>query len=294
MLCLNEWHGDNATMYHGDCVEILRQLPENSVDLGLYSPPFASLYVYSEAVRDMGNVASDEEFAESYAHVARELFRVIRPGRICVVHCAELPMFKYKDGAMGFKDFPGMLVRIHEAAGWIMHSPRVTIWKDPVTEMQRTKSHGLLYKTLRSDSAGSRVGNPDFLLVFRKPGDNAVAIQHPDYVPLTTWQEWASPVWLTIDQSETLNVQGARDDKDGRHICPLQLDVIERVVRLWSNPGDIVLSPFAGIGSEGVGALTFGRRYVGIELKDSYFTKAIENLRAVDRPAQLSMFGAAK
>jgi DNA modification methylase len=289
--CVNEMHGDNFAFYNGDSVELVAQLPPDSVDLMVYSPPFANLYTYSDHERDMGNVNDDAMFAESYGHLCRELFRVLRPGRMCVVHCADLPLFLYKDGEIGFKDFPGLCLRTHLDAGFVQYSPRVTIWKDPVTEMQRSKAMRLLYKNRLGDSSLSGVGNPDYLLVLKKPGKNLVPISHTaDEAPLDQWQEWASPVWTTIDQTNTLNVQGSRDSKDGRHICPLQLDVIERVVKMWSNPGEIVLSPFGGIGSEGYGALTYGRKFVGIELKESYWLAGVKNLTAVDCPRQAGLF----
>lgn len=293
MLCFNECIGDKFAFYNGDCVEVARQLPTNSVDLVLYSPPFANLYTYSDSIRDMGNCVDDAEFFQTYRFIVAELLRVVRPGRNVVVHCADLPSFLWKHGKVGLRDFSGDLVRTHEDAGFTYHS-RITIWKDPVTEMQRTNAHGLLYKTFRTDSARCRAGNPDYLLVFRKPGDDhpdAVPVTHdPAQFPVTTWQEWASPVWMTIQQSRTLNVAQARDDADEKHMCPLQLDVIERAVKLWSNPGEVVLSPFGGVGSEGVGAMTCGRKYVGIELKESYWRTGCENLKAIDKPAQSRLF----
>lgn len=295
--CLNEWHGDKATMYHGDCIEVLRQMPANWADIAVYSPPFADLFTYSDSSRDMGNVANDAAFVESYQFLARELARVLRPGRNAVVHCADLPSFLWKTGRKGMRDFPGLLIRAHESEG-LWYSGRVTIWKDPVTEMQRTKAERLLYKNIRENAGVNSVGNPDYLLIFHKDGrdhDDRVAVRHdPDEFPVEQWQEWASPVWMTVDQSRTLNVRSARDDNDERHMCPLQLDVIDRVVRLWTNPGEIVLSPFGGIGSEGVGALSAGRRYVGVELKESYWRTAVDNLSAVDAPRQVSMFGGAR
>lgn len=294
MFCLNEWHGENASFYHGDCVEVMRQMPANSADLFVYSPPFADLFTYSDSERDMGNVVDDAMFLDSYAHLCNEIARVLRPGRNAVVHCADLPSFLWKSGRKGMRDFPGLLIRAHEAAG-MWYSGRVTVWKDPVTEMQRTKAERLLYKNIRENAGVSSVGNPDYLLLFHKDGrghEDRVAVRHdPDEFPVSMWQEWASPVWMTIDQTNTLNVRDARDDADGRHMCPLQLDVIERVVKLWTNPGEVVMSPFGGIGSEGVGALTYGRKFVGVELKESYWRKGVENLREVDRPPQLSLFG---
>lgn len=295
--CIDEWHGNSASLYHGDCVEILRQMPPNWADLAVFSPPFADLFTYSDSARDMGNVLDDTMFLDSYRFLAEELTRCLRPGRNVVVHCADLPSFLWKTGRKGMRDFPGLLIRAHEAAG-LWYSGRVTIWKDPVTEMQRTKAERLLYKNIRENAERCSVGNPDYLLIFHKDGrtaDDRVAVRHdPAEFPVELWQEWASPVWMSIDQTKTLNVREARDEQDGRHICPLQLDVIERAVKLWTNPGEVVLSPFAGIGSEGVGALTYGRKFVGVELKEAYWRKAVENLRDVDQPRQSSLFGAAK
>lgn len=288
--CLNEQHGDNWSAYHGDCVSVLSQFPDASIDFSIYSPPFGSLFVYSESAADMGNSGSDEEFAKHYGYLVREKFRLTKPGRLSAVHCSDLPMTKWKDGAVGIKDFSGDIIRIHQEAGWILHS-RTTIWKCPVVEMTRTKHVGLLYKQLRKDSARSRTGMPDYLLTFVKPGENVEPITHEaDAFPVDQWQQWASPVWMDVNQTRVLNVKAAKDHGDEKHLCPLQLDVIERAVGLWSNPGDIVLSPFMGIGSEGVGALTFGRRFIGTELKESYFRQACRNLQAAT--AQTDMFGA--
>ena len=284
--CLNEAHGDRFTVYNGDCVDIVGQLPDASVDFSIYSPPFGSLFVYSESAADMGN-STDEEFAKHYAWLVREKFRVTKPGRLTAVHCSDLPMTKWRDGAVGIKDFSGDIIRIHQEAGWIMHSRR-TIWKCPVVEMTRTKHVGLLYKQLMKDSAKSRGGMPDYLLTFVKPGENASPIVHtPENFPLDQWQEWASPVWMTVDQSKVLNVKLAREQNDERHLCPLQLDVIERALVMWSNPDDVVLSPFTGIGSEGVTSLKLGRRFVGCELKESYWRQAVRYLEAQDRQDDL-------
>ncbi|MCA3246222.1 MAG: site-specific DNA-methyltransferase [Azospirillum sp.] len=284
--CLNEAHGARFSVYNGDCVDIVRQLPDASIDFSVYSPPFGSLFVYSESAADMGN-STDEEFAKHYAWLVREKFRVTKPGRLTAVHCSDLPMTKWKDGAVGIKDFSGDIIRIHQEAGWIMHSRR-TIWKCPVVEMTRTKHVGLLYKQLMKDSAKSRGGMPDYLITFVKPGENAEPIAHtPDAFPLEQWQEWASPVWMSIDQSNVLNVKAAREAGDERHLCPLQLDVIERAVIMWSNPENVVLSPFTGIGSEGVTALKLGRRFVGTELKESYWKQAVRYLEAQDRQDDL-------
>jgi hypothetical protein len=297
--CLNEWHGDNASFYHGDCVEVLRQMPPNSVDLALYSPPFSSVYTYSGSTRDMGNCDSDDEFLEQYRHLVRELFRIVRPGRLCAVHCKDLVSYRSSSdrNTSGLRDFPGAIVRAHLAEGFDLHS-KVTIWTDPVLEQQRTKAHGLLYKQLRADSTFSRQGLAEYVMVFRRWPTNEeeeksiVPVTHTyESFPLDQWQEWASPVWMTIRRTNVLNVEIAREDEDEKHMCPLQLDVIERAVKLWTNPGEVVLSPFGGIGSEGVGALTYGRKFVGVELKDSYWERGASNLREVDRPRQASLFG---
>lgn len=284
--CLNEHHGERFAAYHGDCVDVLRQVPENSVGFSVYSPPFGSLFVYSDSAADMGN-STDDEFAEHYQFLVREKFRVTMPGRLTAVHCSDLPMTKWKDGQIGIKDFSGQIIEAHQREGWILHSRR-TIWKSPVTEMTRTKHVGLLYKQLQKDSAKSRGGMPDYLLTFVKPGENPEPIAHtPDDFPLSQWQEWASPIWMTIDQSNVLNVAQARDFSDERHLCPLQLDVIERACVLWSNKGDVVLSPFMGIGSEGVVALRLGRKFIGVELKESYWRQACRHLDAEDRQGDM-------
>lgn len=286
--CLNELHGEDWAAYNGDCVDVVRQLPDASIGFSVYSPPFAQLFVYSESEADMGNSADDAEFIAHYSYLVRDLLRVTKPGRLTAVHCSDLPMTKWRDGAVGIKDFSGAIIRIHEEAGWILHSRR-TIWRSPVTEMTRTKHVGLLYKQLRADSVKSRGGMPDYLMTFVKPGDNAEPITHtPEEFPLDQWQEWASPVWMTVNQSNVLNARLAKEANDEKHLCPLQLDVIERAVVLWSNPGDTVLSPFMGIGSEGWQSLKLGRRFVGVELKESYWRQACENLAAAS--AQSDMF----
>lgn len=275
--CMNEAHGDHYAAYHGDCVDVLSQFPDDSIDFSIYSPPFGSLFVYSASAADMGN-STDEQFLDQYAFLVREKFRLTKPGRVTAVHCSDLPMTKWKDGAVGIKDFSGDIIRLHEQAGWIMHSRR-TIWKCPVVEMTRTKHVGLLYKQLQKDSIKSRGGMPDYLLTFVKPGENEVPIVHtPENFPLSQWQEWASPVWMTVNQTRVLNVSAAKEAQDERHLCPLQLDVIERGVIMWSNPGETVLSPFMGIGSEGVGSVKLGRRFVGVELKEAYWRQACRSL----------------
>jgi DNA modification methylase len=292
---LEEAHGNNWALYRGDCVEVARQLPSNCVDLALYSPPFANLYTYSDDERDMGNAEDDGEFLEHYRFLVEELHRVLRPGRLCVVHCKDLVNYKGRDGMAGLRDFPGELIRVHQAAGFAFHS-RVTIWKCPVTEMQRTKAHGLLYKTLRNDSTFSRQGLAESVLAFRKwapeeaEGDVVPVTHTPDAFTLNQWQQWASPVWMDIRQTHVLNVELAREDKDEKHMCPLQLDVIERAVVLWSNPGEVVFSPFAGVGSEGVGSLQRGRRFVGVELKEAYFRHGAHNLQNAGEQQQIGLF----
>lgn len=288
IICLNEAHGDDFAAYHGDCVDVLRQMPSESIDFSVYSPPFGSLFVYSDSIADMGNSSCDDEFEAHYAYMVHEKFRLTKPGRLTAVHCSDLPLTKWKDGAVGIKDFSGDIIRIHQDAGWIFHSRR-TIWKCPVVEMTRTKHVGLLYKQLRSDSSKSRGGMPDYLMTFIKPGENAEPITHQaDEFPVEQWQEWASPVWMSVNQTNVLNVKNARGANDEKHLCPLQLDVIERALVLWSNPRDTVLSPFMGIGSEGFCALSMQRRFIGIELKDTYFRQAVENLRGAS--AQTDLF----
>lgn len=290
MDCLNEAHGETWAAYQGDCVSIASQLPDECVDFSVYSPPFGSLFVYSDSAADMGNSSSDGEFAAHYAYLVREKFRLTKPGRLSAVHCSDLPMTKWKDGAVGIKDFSGDIIRIHQEAGWIFHSRR-TIWKCPVVEMTRTKHVGLLYKQLRKDSSKSRGGMPDYLMTFIKPGENASPIEHQtEDFPVEQWQEWASPVWMEINQTKVLNVKGARSEKDEKHLCPLQLDIIERALVLWSNPGDTVLSPFMGIGSEGYMAIKAARRFIGAELKHEYWRQAVENLKGA--AGQADMFAA--
>lgn len=288
MKVMDSYLTERAALYQGDCVSVMRQMPEASVGFSVYSPPFASLYIYSESVCDMGNCADDSEFIEQYRFLASELYRITKPGRLAAVHCKDLVYYANQRGSAGLRDFPGALIRAHVEAGWDFHS-RVTIWKCPVTEMQRTKAHGLLYKQLRTDSTFSRQGLPDYLVVFRKwakEGEPVEPVPHDaaDF-PLDQWQEYASPVWMTIDQTNVLNTDLARESKDEKHICPLQLDVIERAVTLWSNPGDVVFSPFAGIGSEGYVSLKLQRKFAGTELKESYWRQACKYLADAEREA---------
>lgn len=281
----DEAGGEDWTLYLGDCVEMAGRIEDESVGCSIFSPPFSSLYTYSNSSRDMGNSGDDGEFFEHFGFLIDELMRVTMPGRNCLVHCSNLTTTKSFDGEIGIRDFRGDIIRAFRKRGWTYHS-EICIWKDPVTSMQRTKAHGLLYKTLRSDSARSRQGLADYLLVFRKQGDNPLPIEHtPEDFPLDDWQKWASPVWDHIDQTDVLNnYRHARSEKDERHICPLQLGLIRDALRLWSAPDDLVFSPFAGIGSEGYVALDMGRRFVGSELKPSYWRQAVQNLEEITTP----------
>jgi hypothetical protein len=285
MNVLNQHEGNGWWMYHADNVEVMRSLPENSVGFSVYSPPFASLYTYSASDRDMGNCRTHQEFYDHIAFLMPELLRVTAHGRNMSIHAMDLPTSKTRDGVIGLSDFPGELIRAAERAGWIWHS-KVTIWKDPVTAMQRTKALGLLWKQLCKDSTMSRMGIPDYVLTFRKPGTNANPVAHTkEEFPVSLWQKWASPVWDDINPNDTLQCRSAREEKDERHVCPLQLEVIRRCVHLWSNRDDVVLSPFAGIGSEGVVAVENGRKFVGIELKQSYYEQACRNIQAAEPKA---------
>ena len=273
-----EFQGENWGIYNADCIEVMNSMPEGIVDCSIFSPPFADLFVYSDSERDMGNCSGYDEFFEHYRYFADGLFRATKPGRMSCVHCTDLPARKGKDGFIGLHDFSGDLIRAHQEAGFVYHA-RAVIWKDPVVEMQRTKALGLLYKQLKKDSAMSRVGMPDYMLFFRKDEPNPEPITHtPDSLPVTEWQELASPVWMTIQQGNVLNGRMAKGQEDERHICPLQLDVVERCLRLYSNPGDLILDPFNGIGSTGFQALQMSRRYLGIELKSEYATQAAKFL----------------
>lgn len=288
MDCLNEAHGEGWAAYNGDAVSVMRQMPDECIDFSVYSPPFNSIFTYSDSLLDMGNCATEEEFQQHYAFLVREKLRLTKPGRLTAIHCSDLPMTKWRDGAVGIKDFSGDIIRTHCDAGWIYHG-RTTIWKCPVVEMTRTKHVGLLYKQLKKDSSKSRGGMPDYLLRFVKPGENAQPIAHdPESFPVEQWQEWASPVWMTVRQTNVLNAKLVKSQMEERHLCPLQLDVIERALILWSNPNDVVLSPFLGIGSEGYESLRAKRRFCGIELKESYWKTACENLR--NASAQLDIF----
>ncbi len=266
---------ENFNLINGDCIEGIKQIESDSVHFTIFSPPFADLYTYSDNIADMGNCKSYEEFFDHFNFLTPELSRVLIQGRLAAVHCMDLPIQKGKEGYIGLRDFSGMLIKNFQDNGFIYHS-RVTIWKDPVVEMQRTKALGLLHKTLKKDSSMSRVGNPDYVLLFRKAGENPIPIKQDISVDL--WQKYASPVWFDINQSNTLQRESARENEDEKHICPLQLDVIERLIILYSQKGETVLSPFAGIGSEGYTALRLNRKFVGFELKKSYYEQALKNL----------------
>lgn len=286
-----EYEGDAWGVYNADTVEVLAGLPDGLIDLSIFSPPFSDLFVYSDSERDMGNCASHDEFMAHYRFFAENLLRTTKPGRIACVHCTDLPTQKGRDGFIGLHDFSGDLIRAHQDAGWIYHA-RCTIWKDPVIEMMRTKALGLLYKQLKKDSAMSRVGMPDYMLFFRKPDPNPEPITHqPEDLPVEQWQEMASPIWWNVNQTRVLNGRMARGDQDERHICPLQLDVIERCLTLYSNPGDLVLDPFNGIGSTGYVALKMRRKYLGVELKPEYAKQAAHFLQEAEA-SQDTLFAA--
>ena len=284
---IKQQSGENWNLYNGDCVEVVSGLPDSSIDYSIFSPPFASLYTYSNSPRDMGNCRTDAEFFEHFSFLVAELARVMKPGRNVSFHCMQLPTSKERDGYIGLKDFRGELIRCFQQHGFI-YASEVVIWKDPVTAMQRTKALGLLHKTVRINASMCRQGIPDYLITMRAPGEVTDKVTHdPAQYPVDKWQKVASPIWMDIDPSDTLQYRSAREHDDERHICPLQLDVIRRGVDLWTNPGDIVLSPFAGIGSEGFVALEMGRRFIGAELKESYFNQAAQNLANASKQGDL-------
>ena len=278
MNCIEQVTTDRYTAIHGDAVDALKGLPDESIGYSIFSPPFASLYTYSNSPRDMGNVRDDAEFFAHLDFLIAELRRVMKPGRNVSFHCMDMPSSKERDGVIGLKDFPGDLLRAFQKHGFIFHA-KVTIWKDPVTAMQRTKALGLLHKSVRENAAMCRQGIPDYLITVRAPGA-CERVTHGAEYPVDLWQKVASPVWMDINPSDTLQYRSAREHDDERHICPLQLQVIERGVMLWTNPSDIVLSPFMGIGSEGYVSLEMGRRFIGVELKASYYQQAVANLAA--------------
>lgn len=282
-------HGEGYTVHLGDCVKLSRTLADNSIDYSVFSPPFADLFVYSNSDHDMGNCKDDAEFIAQMRYLIAELYRIIKPGRNVSFHCMNLPTTKMRQGYIGLRDFRGDLIRAFQDVGFIYHS-EVAIWKDPVVAMQRTKALGLLHKTIRENASMSRMGLPDYVVTMRKPGDAEPRVKHGDDLPVHLWQKYASPIWDDIDQGRTLNRLPARDENDEKHMCPLQLDVIERCIHLWTNPRDLVFSPFTGIGSEGYCAVKMGRRFVGAELKPAYWELACQNIEDARRD-QMGLFG---
>lgn len=319
--CVNQHVTDQYAIYQGDCIDLIRAVPSESIHYGIHSPPFSGLYKFSNFDRDISN-SEDGEFFEHYAFLIQELLRVTMPGRLHSVHVMQLPTSKNRDGNIGMRDFRGEVVRAYVDAGWIFHS-EVCIWKDPVSAMTRTKSHRLLHKQMVKDSTISGQGLADYVVSFRKPGENLERVEgmltqfvgteldlsreaykrdtegrehswpYDQWVSILIWQRYASPVWMDINQHRTLQYRAGRDEKDEAHISPLQLDVIERCMDLWSNPGDVILTPFAGIGSEIFGAVEMGRRAIGFELKPSYYQQAIKNLAncGVKEGSLLSLMG---
>lgn len=319
MKVINQVSKENYTIYHADTVDVARGLPDSSVGFSIFSPPFETLFTYSNSPRDMGNASDSADFWQQYKFLIKEQHRVMKPGRLIAIHCMNLPTSKQNHGYIGIRDFRGEIIRAYQDAGFVFHS-EVCIWKDPVVAMQRTKALGLLHKTICKDSSMSRQGIPDYLVIMRKLGANespihgvithyvgdnppanfrpieyndnrtAWVVANENATPIDIWQRYASPVWMDINQTDTLNYREGRDQDDERHICPLQLDVIERAIQLWSMPGDVVWSPFLGIGSEGYIALKMGRKFIGAELKESYFNLACRNLDNADS-SQYDMFG---
>jgi len=287
---IDQAFSDRYALYNGDSAEILKGIKSDSVHYSIFSPPFASLYTYSNSERDLGNCRTTTEFYQQFKFIVDELYRVLMPGRLISFHCMDLPLSKERDGVIGLRDFRGELIKLFEDSGFVLHS-QVCIWKDPVIAMQRTKAIGLLHKQLKKDSCMSRQGIPDYLVTMRKIGENPEPVSHTNETfPVEIWQKYASPIWTDINPSDTLQASSARDEKDERHICPLQLTVIRRALNLWSNPGDTVLTPFLGIGSEAVVALQNGRRAIGIELKPSYYQQAVRNCESVTESEQTSLW----
>ena len=290
MNVLNQATGDNFTVYHADCVEVAKGLPDASVDYSIFSPPFASLYTYSNSPRDMGNVRNDAEFFAHFDFLIAQLARIMKPGHNVSFHCMLLPTSKERDGYIGLKDFRGDLIRAFQKHGFIFAS-EVVIWKDPVTAMQRTKALGLLHKTVRTNACMSRQGIPDYLVTMRAPGEMVDRVTHSsEQYPVSKWQQVASPIWMDIEPNDTLQFRSARDHDDERHICPLQLEVIRRGIDLWTNPGDVVFSPFTGIGSEGFVSIEMGRKFIGAELKESYFKQAALNIASAEQEQTQDLF----
>jgi DNA modification methylase len=300
MAILNQEITDKYAVYNGDCISVMQDMPENSIDLSVSSPPFADLYCYSDSPMDLGNCKDYDDFFVHYGFVVEQLARIIKPGRNCSVHCMDIPAMKERDGYIGIKDFSGDIIRLFQKHGFIYHS-RHTIWKDPLIEATRTKALGLMHKQLQKDSIKSRAGLPDYLLTFKNAGENEVPITHPEGLqsyagkdnpaegindPVkrshNIWRAYASPVWMDVRQTLTLNAKSAREDDDEKHLCPLQLDTIERAVTLWSNPGEVVFTPFMGVGSEVYGSVKAGRKGVGAELKTAYYNQAVKNLKSIE------------
>ncbi len=302
MKVINQYINEKFAMYQGDCVEVTKGISDNSIHYSIFSPPFASLYTYSNSERDMGNSKTDDEFYGHFKYLISELFRILVPGRLVSFHCMDIPAMKSRDGFIGLKDFPALIRQAFEDRGFIYHS-RVVIWKDPLIEATRTKSLGLMHKQIMKDSSKCRQGLPDYVITMKKPGENPEPITHPKGLTRfagerepkggvyshEVWRRYASPVWMDINQSNTLNKNPARDGNDEKHICPLQLDVIDRCLELWTNKDDIVFSPFAGIGSEGYMSLKMERRFIGIELKDTYYEQAVLNLKSAGVQKQQSL-----
>lgn len=299
MNVIDQYIGHGYQLICGDTCEVIKEISDESVHFICFSPPFSSLYTYSNSDRDLGNSKDDEQFFRHFRFITTELYRILKPGRIMAVHCMNIPASKERDGYIGLKDFRGGLIREFQDVGFVYHG-EVTVWKDPVTQMQRTKALGLLHKQIKKDSCRSRMGLPDYIIIMRKPGENPEPVTHTmETYPVSEWQQVASPiwdyefspVWWDINPSDTLNVQAARDGRDERHICPLQLPVIDRLLKLYTNENDIVFTPFMGIGSEVYQAVLNGRRGIGIELKESYYRCAVENLKnAENENSQLTLF----
>jgi len=303
---MNQETSEKYALYNGDSVEICGQLPSNSVDFEIFSPPFCNTYIYSDDLRDMGNCKSHDEFFNNMDYLSPNLFRILRPGRLVAVHCKQMPQYAVRDGRSGWYDFRGDLIRHYEKHGFQYHS-EVVIWTDPVLEMQKTKTQRLLYCQLRRDASKTGIGMPEYLLLFRKwetDVDETIPIRHYrseeeaeadggddlQILDLDVWQRYASPVWFDISRTDVLNVRAAREDRDEKHLCPLQLGVIRRAVELWTNPGEIVFTPYLGIGSEAYVALQLKRRAIGIELKESYFDQAVKNCKSISDNEQISLF----
>ena len=298
MAILNQTIKPKYAIYNGDCIEVMRDLPDESVHFSVFSPPFADLYCYSDSPMDLGNCKNYDEFFIHFGFVVEQLARIIKQGRNCAVHCMDIPAMKERDGFIGIKDFSGDIIRLFQKHGFVYHS-RHTIWKDPLIEATRTKALGLMHKQLQKDSTRSRAGLPDYLLAFRNAGENTIPVTHPeglesyagsDEMPRADgikrshniWRAYASPVWMDIRQTNTLNAKTAREADDEKHLCPLQLDVIERALTLWSNPGEVVFTPFMGVGSEVYGAVLNGRKGMGAELKTAYYNQTVRNLAEVE------------